>query len=299
MFSNYLIKSFDRQDENLFPAIIDLINYNKFNGQPSCNKLMLDGALAKKSLIDSSYWREINDFYNLCCVAKEDNKLLGIIGYGIRSDNSGVISWLYCQGNKQVEQALINYALSDLNKCKEIEAFTHASGLDLGLEGLPGNRTSTNQLLLESGFDRQDLWLYMTYDLNNRGQLIEKDQQVEIQELNPNKINKDYRQARHFNLFIKQDNETVANAEFIIYQSIGLLSWIEVNSHFRNQGYARRLIKQIKLLAVSSQVKQIILYVDHDQPENKDRDRRPAIKLYLSEGWEEIDHLYSYFKSNR
>jgi hypothetical protein len=36
----------------------------------------------------------------------------------------------------------------------------------------------------------------------------------------------------------------------------------------------------------------VVLFVDHDDPES--RDRRPALELYLAEGFTVVDHLWSY-----
>ena len=37
---------------------------------------------------------------------------------------------------------------------------------------------------------------------------------------------------------------------------------------------------------------EVVLFVDHDDP--KARDRRPALELYLAEGFAVVDHLWSY-----
>jgi hypothetical protein len=37
---------------------------------------------------------------------------------------------------------------------------------------------------------------------------------------------------------------------------------------------------------------EVVLFVDHDDPAG--RDRRPALELYLAEGFTIVDHLWSY-----
>lgn len=131
-----LIK-FSEKNENLFDSVIDLINYDNIEGQPLCDTDMLLQALQGSSPVDNYYWQKLKVLKHLCLL--RNSKPSGGIAYGVRKDNTGVILWSHSREDSTVTDILISKALTALKNCKKIEAFSHASSLSMGLEGLPSN----------------------------------------------------------------------------------------------------------------------------------------------------------------
>lgn len=283
------VRSFSLNDLSLFTPILDLVNTDRLQGQPVCNEEMLKEALRGRSPIDNAYWQELKELHHI--YSSEAGKINGALAYGIRKDKTGVILWSHTKEDPKVTKELISQALTSLKSCDSIEAFPHASALGTGLEGLPSSRNTTDKVLKELGFDSEDLWLYMNCRITEEDKSIPLDEEIDIDETKDSSLPG----QRYFNLKTKND---LALAEFSMNKDTGTLWWIEVKDEAKGKGLGRKLVKQMKNLAASNGVKQIILYVDHDEPDNPERDRRPAVSLYLSEGWQEVDHLNSYSKTN-
>ena len=65
----------------------------------------------------------------------------------------------------------------------------------------------------------------------------------------------------------------------------------------RGRGLGRRLLAQALATLAEHGARSAMLFVDHDDPAN--RDRRPAIALYESMGFQVVDHLFSYERTVR
>jgi len=68
--------------------------------------------------------------------------------------------------------------------------------------------------------------------------------------------------------------------------------WLEVEPEFRRRGLGRQLLRAARSALAEAGVADVILLVDHDDPQA--RDRRPALDLYEAEGFTVVDHLWSY-----
>jgi ribosomal protein S18 acetylase RimI-like enzyme len=76
-------------------------------------------------------------------------------------------------------------------------------------------------------------------------------------------------------------------------QGIGVLWWISVELPARGTGLGKALLGSAIDLLTGLGARQVILYVDDDEP-GGDRDRTAANKLYEQAGFVEIDRLLSY-----
>ena len=73
---------------------------------------------------------------------------------------------------------------------------------------------------------------------------------------------------------------------------LGVIWWLEIEPEHRRRGLGRQLLRAARSVLAEEGVDDVILFVDHDDP--KARDRRPALELYLAEGFTVVDHLWSY-----
>ena len=73
---------------------------------------------------------------------------------------------------------------------------------------------------------------------------------------------------------------------------IGVIWWLEIEPEHRRRGLGRQLLRAARSVLAEEGVAEVVLFVDHDDPTA--RDRRPALELYLAEGFTVVDHLWSY-----
>jgi ribosomal protein S18 acetylase RimI-like enzyme len=73
---------------------------------------------------------------------------------------------------------------------------------------------------------------------------------------------------------------------------LGVIWWLEIEPEYRRRGLGRQLLRAARSVLAEEDVADVVLFVDHDDP--KVRDRRPALELYLAEGFTVVDHLWSY-----
>lgn len=284
------VRDFGLEDRDLFTPMLELINADRLKGQPVCDIKMLQEALRGRSPIDNAYWQDLKELHHI--YSSSADLITGVLAYGVRKDGTGVILWSHTRELLEPTQNLIEIALEELKDCDQIEAFPHANALGVGLEGLPASRKTTDAVLNKAGFSSEDLWLYMDYKVSPSDKDIKQNKEISTKETKDETLPG----QRYFNLSYKN---SLAKAEFSINADVGTLWWIEVKDEAKGKGLGREMIKEIKRLAATEGAKEIILFVDHDEPDNPDRDRRPAVSLYLSEGWKEIDHLLSYGKVKR
>ena len=94
-------------------------------------------------------------------------------------------------------------------------------------------------------------------------------------------------------LQLYQGEEQVAVAEISIGKDQkGIVWWIEVQEEWRGRGFGKQLLLQARNILSNAGAKEVLLYVDHDDP--IERNRIPAIHLYQSQEFTVIDHLWPY-----
>ena len=146
--------------------VLDLINADRLPGQPVCTQGMLARALSGNSPIDGGWWGEL-DRIAVNVARDTTGAAAGVISFAYRPrDDTGLVLWLHARERRAVVEALIDHALTELRSTTAIDAFDFATALGLGLEALPvKHRFVTHSVLLDRGFEAEDLWRYMHRDL--------------------------------------------------------------------------------------------------------------------------------------
>jgi GNAT superfamily N-acetyltransferase len=240
----------------------------------------LENALIGNVEIDLAYWKSLKSIQTL--VALEEETIVGSVSFGISNeDGSGYILWLHARENQEVTEFLLQSCLDILKLCPVIYAFWIASPLTLGIEALPmQHRPIMHQALLEQGFKGEDVWLYMAGPTRDTAPMIATVQQGE---------------GSDWKLVVEEQGTIIAKAEVALERDdIGVLWWIDVQKEARGRGLGKKLFQQVQAFLRDLGAKHIILYVDHDDP--AERDRTMAIHMYESHGFSVVDHLWSYHK---
>lgn len=263
-----------------FGAALDLVNADRVPGQPPCAPEDLSAALAGKAEIDRYWW---NHFGGVKVLVAENERggVVGFAAYAVTRDtNEGYILWVHGREKPAVIRALLRH-IGDELRGFDVKAFWIATPLALGFEGLPvRHRKATHSVLRSLGFYGEDDWLLM------QGKPAEVAQVV-------GRVRKQRGKEAWDIVISDAGKKTVAEAKVELGpDGIGFLWWIEVDPKARGKGYGRALLGQARKVLGDAGADRVVLFVDHDNPE--ERDRRPAIKMYEEEGFEVVDHLYSY-----
>ena len=269
------------QDPKQFQEALGLINRDVLPGQPICTDAMLAQAIEGRSPIDNKYWEDLKALEHIGVI--ENNELLGVAAFGIRKNGTGALLWMHANENIQVIEALLNYLEQKLASCSKIEAFEHATALNVGIESLPHRRQATHTALLNRGYQGKDSWLYMMNSIKVKGTVSAQVKKIEEDE-----------PGQTFQLTLSSKDKEVASAMVgITGEGVGVVWWLETEPEHREQGLGRKMLLQAETVLAEQGITEAILLVDHDAPDGK---RIPAIKLYQSEGWQIVDHLWSYTK---
>lgn len=265
------------------PELVELINADRLPGQPACTPNMLQAAIGGTSSVDSAWWAELSDLRTEA-LSDAAGTPIGVIAYARRPrDGAGVILWLHAREVPAVVRRLLDHALAELTGCSEVEAFSFATALGLGLEALPvRHRPTTHAALTERGFAGSDLWRYMRRDLPATGL--------------PTCSYRTRREEDRRVLEVERDGRVVADATIgDPVDGIGVLWWIGVGPAARGEGLGWRLLGAALDLLAGLGARQVILYVDDDAPvDDPDRSRAAANALYERAGFTEVDRLWSY-----
>jgi GNAT superfamily N-acetyltransferase len=273
--------------ERDIPAILALIRADHLPGQPICTLQDVQNALAGHATIDRGWWEALNTIQTI--VATINDEIVGVASYGTRKQDDtefagcGFILWLHAREDQEVTASLISSLLSSLQQCPCVYAFWIATPLTLGVEALPvEHRPVMHQVLLTTGFTGEDDWLYM------KGlpltQQSDRGMPTEIEQIQDG-----------WKVSLYEGHERIAEAEIGLGRDqIGVLWWIEVQEHWRGRGLGKQLLLQVRKILGDAGAHTVILYVDHD--DLTERNRLPAIRLYQSQSFVVIDHLWSYKK---
>jgi ribosomal protein S18 acetylase RimI-like enzyme len=272
------------------PAILTLICADHLPGQPVCTVQDVQNTLTGHATIDLGWWEALTEIRTIVALDGED--VVGCASYSTRKhDDSqfadcGFILWLHAHENREASNALLSFMLADLANCPRIYAFWIATPLTLGVEALPVyHRPVMHDVLLTQGFTGTDDWLYMRGPVLTEQPLLDRPADVEYVK-------------NGWKLLIREGNEKIAEAEIGLGKDkIGVLWWIEVNENWRGYGLGKQLLLQARKTLGDAGARHVILYVDHD--DLAQRNRMPAIHLYQSQGFTEIDHLWSYWNPQR
>lgn len=210
----------------------------------------------------------------------------GVVSYASRDrDDAGLILWLHGRERRDVVAALVEHALASLGVRAVVEAFAFASALGVGLEALPvRHRAVTAQVLRDAGFAGTDLWRYM------RGALPA----AELPRVDGVRVAADsdgHRQLR----WLEEGRELAEASVSMPVPGVGVLWWISVEAPARHRGLGARMLGSALHELAALGAGEVILHVDDDAPpDDPERGRGAANRLYEAAGFVEVDRLRSY-----
>jgi ribosomal protein S18 acetylase RimI-like enzyme len=259
-------------------AICALVDHDRLPGQPACTPERVRTALAGRSTTDPWWWRELATMRTIG-LEGPDGTLVGAGALGRRRTGDRYLLWLHGREDPAIVEAVLWPLLRGVRRPDPIFAFWSATELAVGLEGLPRqHRPATHSALEARGFTGEDRWLYLTGsaasgapDVPYRRRGHGSEQRVELE----------------------VDGRPVGGAELSLpAPGLGVIWWLEIEPEYRRRGFGRQLLRAARSVLAEEGVADVVLFVDHDDP--KVRDRRPALELYLAEGFTVADHLWSY-----
>ena len=255
-----------------------LVDRDRLPGQPPCTPDRVRTALAGRSTTDPWWWRELATMRTVG-VEGPDGSLVGAGALGRRRSGDRYLLWLHAGETPELVEAVLWPLLRGVRRGDPIFAFWSATELSVGLEGLPHrHRPATHEALLARGFTGEDRWLYLA--ASGAGEAPETPFR---------------RRGVGSELRVELDvgGSPVGGAELSRpAPGLGVIWWLEIEPEHRRRGLGRQLLRAARSVLADEGVSDVILFVDHDDP--KARDRRPALELYLAEGFGVVDHLWSY-----
>jgi len=270
--------------------VLALINADRLPGQPEVTPHMLRDAARGRSAVDSSWWAELNHIAVDVLVGSDDRPV-GAISHARRSrDAAGLILWMHGREQPDTMAGLIHHALERLSDARTIHAFDFASALTIGLEALPvRHRPATAAALRSCGFEGRDLWRYMHRRLPA----------PELPHITPVEVTSSEPGTRQ--LTVRDGDQVAAEATIgLPLSGIGWLQWISVAPAHRRNGLGRGLLGTALDMLTGLGAREVILYVDDDDPDPRsERNRAAANRLYDNAGFREIDRLHSFFRTQR
>ncbi len=259
-------------------ALCALVDRDRLPGQPACTPERVRTALAGRSTTDPWWWTELATMRTIGVVGP-DESLVGAGSLGRRRSGDRYLLWLHAGETPEVVEAVLWPLLRGVRRGDPIFAFWSATELSVGLEGLPReHRPATHQALLNRGFTGDDRWLYLSAAA--AGEAPETP----------------FRRRGHgseLRVELEVAGSPVGGAELSLpAPGLGVIWWLEIEPEHRRRGLGRQLLRAARSVLAEEGVDDVILFVDHDDP--MARDRRPALELYLAEGFTVVDHLWSY-----
>jgi ribosomal protein S18 acetylase RimI-like enzyme len=262
-------------------ALCVLVDADRLPGQPTCTPERVTATLAGRSMVEDPRWSQLVGHRTLV-VHGADGRLTGAGSVGRAADGRRFLTWLHAREVRPVIDLLLSGLLRGVRRAAPVEAFAFATELSAGLEALPRSaRPVTHEALTARGFDGDDRWLYLR--ATGAGDAPEAGATVTCSG-----------DERGLHLEVRSDaGQTVGSAEVAVAApGLGVVWWLEIEPRHQRQGYGRQLLRTARQALGQWGATETVLVVDHDDP--SDRDRRPAVALYLSEGYEIVDHLWQY-----
>jgi len=266
-------------------VIPDLVNADLLPGQPTCSRQLVEFALRGESLVDVQWWKELANIQAL--VATREGAVVGAASYAVApTDGSGWLLWLHAREDRAVVDVLLERILRELQACPHVYAFWIATALTLGVEALPGTqRKVTHAALGARGLVGRDTWRYLVAPLEASG--LDAEEIAGVAQVSvPGEI-------PAWRLTVGAPEQPVAVAEVALgREGCGVIWWIDVEPAQRGRGIGRSLLRQAMRFLALRGARTCAAFVDHDDP--TERDRRPAVRLFESLGFEEFDHLWAF-----
>ena len=255
-----------------------LVDRDRLPGQPACTAERVATALAGRSSTDPWWWRELATM-RTAAVEGPDGSLAGAGAIGRRRSGDRYLLWLHAGEDPAVVEAVLWPLLRGVRRGDPIFAFWSATELSVGLEGLPReHRPVTHEALVARGFTGDDRWLYLTGPAGSEAPEVPYNRRGYGSELR---------------VELDVDGRPAGGAELSLpAPGVGVIWWLEIEPEYRRRGLGRQLLRAARTVLADEGAGEVVLFVDHDDP--RARDRRPALELYLAEGFAVVDHLWSY-----
>jgi ribosomal protein S18 acetylase RimI-like enzyme len=259
-------------------ALCRLVEADRLPGQPACTPEMVAWTLAGRSRLHRWWWQQLVAF-RMLAVESTGGNLMGAGATGRRANGWRYLLWLHAREDPPVVEHLLGSFLQGIGPADPVYAFWFSTELSVGLDGLPRRaRAVTHDALLAAGFTGVDRFAYLRAD--------EPGPSPEVS----------FRcrgQGGDFHLEIGPEDAPLGAADSSLPAAgLGTVWWLEVEEAHRRRGTGRQLLRAARSLLAEAGATETILLVDHDDP--VERDRRPALALYRSEGFSVVDHLWSY-----
>lgn len=258
-----------------------LVDADRLAGQAPCCPARLEAVLAGRSKASAWQWEQLSRLRN---VGVEDGSG-ALVGAGAAArDGDGVpqVLWLHAGEDRRVVDAVVFNLLRGVRGSAGAGAgaFGLASDLAPVVEGLPrAARPATHASLLDRGFAGTDRWLYLRAAGAGAA---------------PTLPHRTVGHAGELRIEVPDAaGATLAAAEIgLLGPETGVVWWLEVDPGHRRAGWGRQALRAARHALAGLGATGSVLVVDHDAP--TERDRRPALALYQAEGYEIVDHLWSY-----
>jgi ribosomal protein S18 acetylase RimI-like enzyme len=266
-------------NEDRFAEAAQVIDTDRIIGQPCCTPARVARVARGEAMADQWYWSRLERI-DLRSAFDSDGRLLGCGSRGVAADGTRYLIWLHGRENPTVVRALVDELVPTVEG--NVFAFWFATDLTIGFEGLPvSTRPVTHSALVSAGFEGTNAWLYLhttdpgdppdpalscTVCMTERGRMCTYVTEV--------------------------DGAQVATVEAAVDDGVGVLWWMQVTPAWRRKGVGRALLRTLRRDLWRRGADQMVLYVDHDDPE--ERDRRPALRLYQAEGFKVVERPLSY-----
>jgi GNAT superfamily N-acetyltransferase len=274
------------------PSILELANADLLAGQPRSMRDGLEMALRAESPVDSTWWQQLANIQVL--VVTRGGTVAGAASYAVApADRSGWLLWLHGREDREVVRILVDQVLDELSGCSHVYAFFIATALTLGLEALPVRRRPvTHAVLREHGLVGRDSWRYLVVPLDRAVVEAGTDEVAGVAAVSAPGETPTWR------LTVGDPDRPIATAEVALgREGCGILWWIEVEPGQRGRGIGRRLLLQaLRFLALRG-ARTMAALVDHDSA--LEAERRPALRLFASVGFQAVDELWSYESPRR
>lgn len=232
-----------------------------------------------EATVDEWHWSRLERI-DLRAAFDGDGRLLGCGSSGAAADGTRYLIWLHGREDPDVVRALLNDLLPSVEG--NVFALWFATDLTVGFEGLPvSTRPVTHDALVSAGLEGESAWLY----------LHSADPGAPPDPASPCTvgISEGDRKCAYV---AEVGGVKAATAEASIDDGVGVLWWIEVRPAWRRKGVGRALLRTLRHDLWRRGASEMVLYVDHDDP--VERDRGPALALYRAEGFSVVERPLIY-----